>query len=47
MLKLKNKTCGSVIELSKLIFSRFGVPKEVVADNNPCGSQEFKDFSRQ
>lgn len=39
LLKLKNKSSESVIELLKVVFSRFRIPKQVVADNNPCGSQ--------
>ncbi|CAI6357006.1 unnamed protein product [Macrosiphum euphorbiae] len=47
VLKLKNKTSESVIEVLKIVFSRLGVPREIVADNNPCGSQQFKDFSKK
>jgi len=47
VLKLKDKSSQSVIELLKGVFSRFGIPKQVVADNNPCGSQEFKTFATQ
>lgn len=29
------------------VFSRFGIPREVVADNNSCESQRFMDFARK
>ncbi|VVC37968.1 Ribonuclease H-like domain,Integrase, catalytic core [Cinara cedri] len=47
VLKLKDKSSQSVIELLKVVFSRFGIPKQVVADNNPCGSQDLITFATQ
>lgn len=44
VLKIKRKTSGEVIEKLKKVFSRFGIPKIVVADNNPFNSLEFKTF---
>lgn len=42
---MKNKTSETVISLLKIVISRFGIPEEIVADNNPCGSMEFKQFA--
>lgn len=39
--KINRKTTDEVI---KNIFSRFGIPEIVVADNNPFNSQEFLKF---
>lgn len=44
ILKIKQKTSYAVIKKLKKNFSRFGIPEVVVADNNPCGSFEFKKF---
>ena len=39
-------TSQSVITALKLLFSRFGVPQEVMSDNgSQYGSQEFADFA--
>lgn len=46
VLSIKNKTSETVIQLLKILFSRFGIPEEVVCDNNPCGSREFKNFAK-
>lgn len=32
---------------SKIIFARFGIPKIVIADNNPFGSAELQNFAKQ
>lgn len=45
--KIKQKTSYAVIKKLKKIFSRFGIPEVVVADNNPCGSLEFKKFASE
>lgn len=47
VLSMKNKTSETVIALLKIVFSRFGIPEEIVADNNPCGSREFKQFAEE
>ncbi|KAF0710957.1 Uncharacterized protein FWK35_00037749, partial [Aphis craccivora] len=47
VLSIKNKTSETVIQLLKILFSRFGIPEEVVCDNNPCGSREFKNFAKE
>lgn len=45
VLIMKNITSETVIELLKILFSRFGVPEEVVSVNYPCSSREFKKFA--
>jgi len=47
VLSIKNKTSETVIQLLKILFSRFGIPEEVVCNNNPCGSREFKNFAKE
>ncbi|XP_060865999.1 uncharacterized protein K02A2.6-like [Metopolophium dirhodum] len=47
VLSIKNKTSDSVIQLLNILFSRFGIPEEVVCDNNHCGSREFKNFAKE
>lgn len=44
--KLNNKTSSSVICKLKELFSRFGIPKLIIADNVPFSSYEFKQFAR-
>ncbi|XP_050063224.1 uncharacterized protein K02A2.6-like [Aphis gossypii] len=46
VVKLKSKTSGEVIKKLKKIFSRFGIPKIIIADNNPFNSLEFKTFTK-
>jgi len=42
---LHGKTASEVIVNLKSIFSRNGIPEEVVADNMPFGSREFHQFA--
>ena len=42
---LQDKTAGTVIMHMKSIFTRHGIPEELVSDNMPYNSQEFKDFA--
>lgn len=46
VVKLGSKTSTTIINKLKEIFSRFGIPKFLVADNMPFGSAEFKQFSK-
>lgn len=46
-MNLKNKTSETIIEVLKLLFSRFRIPEEIIADNNPYGSKDFKDFANK
>ncbi|KAF0745995.1 Integrase catalytic domain-containing protein, partial [Aphis craccivora] len=45
--EMKGKTTSNVIEKLKKVFSRFGIPKIIVADNNPFNSIEFLKFCKQ
>lgn len=48
MLSIRNKTSETVIQLLKILFSRFEIPEEVVYNNNPCGrSRGFKNFDKE
>lgn len=47
VISIINKSRETIIKCLKSIFSRFGIPHEVVADNNSCGSQEFKQFAQE
>ncbi|CAB3992101.1 sec1 family domain-containing 2 [Paramuricea clavata] len=44
---LPNKTAGTVIRHFKSIFSRHGIPEELVSDNMPFNSKEFDEFARE
>lgn len=44
--KLKRKTATAIISKLKPIFSRFGVPETVIADNVPFASTELQRFAR-
>ena len=47
VVKLTTVTSQSVITALKSLFSRHGIPEEVVSDNGPqYSSQEFTDFSK-
>jgi len=45
VVKLKSKTASAVINKLQTIFSRFGVPEIVMADNMPFASLEFRKFA--
>ncbi|CAA9995640.1 unnamed protein product [Nesidiocoris tenuis] len=42
--RLKSKTAQEVILWCQKVFARFGYPKEIVSDNNPFGSQQFRSY---
>lgn len=42
---VNNKDSEIVIKCCKELFARFGIPEEVVADNNPFGSYAFNKFA--
>lgn len=44
ILPLSNKTAGQCIEKLKTCFATHGIPLEIVADNVPFGSREFRQF---
>lgn len=43
--QMKNKTSREVISIWIDIFSHFGIPKEIIADNQPFNSFECRQFS--
>jgi len=47
VLSIKNNTSETVIQLLKVLFSRFGITEEVVCDNNPCRNREFNNFAKE
>jgi transposase InsO family protein len=48
VIKLMTTTSASIIGALKSIFSRYGIPEEVVSDNGPQYSlQEFDDFAKE
>lgn len=44
---MKIKSSETIISLLKGVFSHFGIPEEIVADNNLCGSREFLKFTEE
>jgi Integrase core domain. len=45
--QVKNKDSEVVINCCKELFSRFGIPEDIVADNNPFGSYAFGKFAEK
>lgn len=43
--RLRSKSSGHIIELLHRIFSCYGYPTEIRADNSPFGSREFENFA--
>ena len=43
--RLKRKTADAIISKLRAIFSRFGVPETVMADNVPFSGREFRNFA--
>lgn len=43
--RLRSKSSGHIIELLHRIFSCYGYPTEIRADNSPFGSREFESFA--
>lgn len=42
---IKDKTANEIMEKLKCIFAQYGIPNEVICDNNPCNSYVFKKFA--
>ncbi|KAB0801714.1 hypothetical protein PPYR_03900 [Photinus pyralis] len=47
MIPIKFKTSVEIINKLNILFSTHGVPKTIIADNNPFNSYECKDFARK
>ena len=45
--QLPDKTAKTIITHTKTICSRHVIPEEIVSDNMPFGSREFKDFAHE
>lgn len=45
--QMKDKTAKTVIQHMKAIFSRHGIPDELVSDNMPFSSRDFHAFARE
>lgn len=43
--QILNKSTNSIINVLRPIFARFGIPSQVIADNVPFASAEFKRFA--
>lgn len=46
-LKISSKSSSVIISKLKEVFSRFGIPRTLIADNMPFNSIEFKQFSQE
>lgn len=42
--KVNSKSADTVKKELKILFSRFGIPNEIISDNLPFNSLEFKTF---
>lgn len=42
---MRDKTAGTIVTHMKSIFARHGIPEELVSDNMPYNSKEFKRFA--
>ena len=47
IIKLNSKTANEIIKKLKILFSTFGYPLTIVADNNPFNSFDFKSFLKK
>ncbi|KAF0748042.1 Uncharacterized protein FWK35_00018443, partial [Aphis craccivora] len=44
LIKVNSKKAGTVIKELKKLFSRYGIPNEIISDNVPSNALEFKTF---
>lgn len=42
---MHDKTAGTIVTHMKSIFARHGIPEELISDNMPYNSKEFKQFA--
>lgn len=47
IIQIKQKDTMTIVSKLKPLFSRFGIPMEIVADNMPFGSIEFQKFAKE
>ncbi len=46
VIQMKSTSAGKTIEVLRLLFSKFGIPHELVSDNEPqFVSEEYKQFA--
>jgi hypothetical protein len=46
IVKLENKTSDAIIDVLRDLFSKFGIPNEIIADNMPFSSLRFHEFAK-
>ena len=46
-MELKRKTTKEIINKCKSVFSRHGIPDEIIADNMPFNSDEMHNFAKE
>ena len=47
LIQVSNKTARELINKFKSVFSRYGIPDQLVSDNMPFNSAEFKHFANE
>ena len=47
LVQLESKTATTIITKMKSIFARHGIPEQLMSDNMPYSSQEFREFGKQ
>ena len=45
--QLPDKTAKTIVAHTKSVCSRHGIPEEIVSDNMPFGSREFREYARE
>ena len=46
VVEIKNKIATTIVTKMKEVFARHGIPEELMSDNMPFDSQEFRQFTR-
>ena len=46
VVEIEDKTATTVVTKMKEVFTRHGIPEELMSDNMPFDSQEFRRFTR-
>ena len=47
IIKIEDKSAGTIIAKMKAIFARHGIPEELMSDNMPYASKEFHQFASE